>query len=292
MENEKKLYTIHFFWLAILVILLVIFFIFWRNAKSLKSSQISLKKKSESVKQIPTLTIPVLPGRFKLKTADDSFSYSVEEPINIDLYINTKNIPIIGFDLVLIYDPTRLKFDQTKSLDSDFSVSAFRSADKLSITGYQKSMKSTGKVINENKVLTLQFQPLKQGKADLKLDFKPGKSSDSNITSHEYKDILGAGEDISFNIGEKVILSLNQVKKTKTDLQLSLTDLNIPEGQCIDCFIEVKVEFVKEKAKKIETFETGGIAGVVKLQKDIFGNHIDIKKITESGVEIIVTGLK
>ncbi|OGK21535.1 hypothetical protein A3C23_04835 [Candidatus Roizmanbacteria bacterium RIFCSPHIGHO2_02_FULL_37_13b] len=289
MENENRFYR-HKFQVLILTIL-ILGLAFFLLRQFIRPSGFSSKSKEEKREVILTKTPSgvTLPGKISLRFKDDQKSYSINDNVYLYAYADSLQIPIIGYDLVLKYDKESLKFVQVKSLQDDFVVSSFSTEDALNITGIKKLSSSYGTIFDNNQLLELVFKPKKEGRANIEIDFTQGKSTDSNLTDEKATDILGSVEPTYFYVGERLALSLNQVKKTKSDLQIKLAELIVPDGQCMDCITTLKLDLMKGGQREVVNYQTGGIAGSLKLTSNNFDNHIEIMKINSSGAELIIT---
>jgi len=57
----------------------------------------------------------------------------------------------------------------------------------------------------------------------------------------------------------------------------------------MDCITTLKLDLMKGGQREVVNYQTGGIAGSLKLTSNNFDNHIEIMKINSSGAELIIT---
>lgn len=141
---------------------------------------------------VPTPT-PIRNGKLFLATKNNKTNYLMTEKINLDVVGISKNEIIAGYDIVLKYDPKKVKYiDKVNSYDL-FNL-ILRNNEKdgtITIIGYKNISQKMNAIFNNKKLLELSFAPVSKGMTKFEFLASNGSLSDSNLINGKNQDVLG-----------------------------------------------------------------------------------------------------
>lgn len=194
MENQfvssNKLTPI-FFGIIIFIILIIALQISYKNLNPVQIKNI-LPTGSALDKNIYT-------GILETKLNSQKTFFSKNEIIPIDIYGFSQNKNITGFDIVIKYDPKKIKYLSSKGILDNFVyvVKEDKKIGNLKITAFKKIDDTTSSAkLDETKLISLDFSGLVSGKHSLSMEYKKGESSDSNLITENNLDILGTVKNL------------------------------------------------------------------------------------------------
>lgn len=94
---------------------------------------------------------------------------------------------IVGWDLLVAYDPTAFDFIRAESNIDDFEIYTFKRSDYLSITAVKSLESEASSVFKNTIVASLVFQPKKTGQFAITLKDSLGKEKSNLINDKTQK---------------------------------------------------------------------------------------------------------
>ena len=129
--------------------------------------------------------------------------YTLNEPITVTVYANSDTEPITGFDVVLLYDPTKLSYSEYSLLTNAAYDSALtKQPGKIMLTGYEKGSNLIKQSFSQTPLATFTFKPQAEGNAYLKLEYISASKTDSNLINSETVDILKTVGNLEISISK------------------------------------------------------------------------------------------
>lgn len=242
-----------------------------------------VKKQAEKIS--PTVILPK--AKLYLKTKDGKTVYSQNQTIALVAYADSLNQPISGYDILLNYDQTKVKFLNQQNLLPEFQI-FIPDKNKLTITGVKKLEAKSASIFNNTPLLELNFGGLTAGPVAFNIEYTSSSKKDSNLIDDQSKDILQQVQSLNILIGQSITLLKNQeVNIPNTKLTVNLKETTIPTQPCYDCVTGVLVE-VKNDNNSFQplNFRTGGIAGDMVVQQDLFGYRFQLEEVKENQVRL------
>lgn len=152
-------------------------------------------KKEENISPLPEQK-----GVISLETENNQEIFNQDDLINLYVYASSDNQPIVGYDLVLKYDPMITEFQEHKNLLPDFQVFIKKEDDKLLITGLKSINSNSKSIFSENQIINLTFKAKSKGKARFSFEFKPNEKNESNLINEKSEDILGKTKNLEIKV--------------------------------------------------------------------------------------------
>jgi len=152
--------------------------------------------------------VPVTPvkqkdnGMIKISTKDNKRSYKVGDTVELIVTASSDKQPVIGYDVMLTYDETKLQFKESESLDSSFNMFTFTKKGKVSLTGVKRVKPAVSTVMSENPIGKLNFKATSTGPVAVTIDFISNSLKDSNLVNGKNEDVLGGVEGVDLTIGK------------------------------------------------------------------------------------------
>jgi len=178
-------------------------------------------------------------GWLKLKVKERNVT-TVFQPIILNLFADSGNNVVSGFDLVLSYSPQKVAFKQLDNLSENFEISTTNQKDRLIITGYLKPGQEKKEVFKSTLLLNITFEAKMPGRTEFKIIWEKNKKNESNLINDKTEDILNAVEGTYVDIGTKIILTKNVPVVLKGGIELTLAELESKKQDCIDCLFYEK----------------------------------------------------
>lgn len=160
--------------LAILLIALLIVLVVFLYANR---QQLNNQSSSVMVKKIESPSPAELPTALTLSLDKSQTGFSVGKPIVVTVHADSHEEDVVGFDLLVTYDQTAFSFVKAQAADSAFSLYPRNSSTHLSVTGIKKPTIKDDKPFANTPLLTLTFQPKKQGSYKFVLTPKIGRET-------------------------------------------------------------------------------------------------------------------
>lgn len=121
-------------------------------------------------------------------------------PLVVGIFASSNNVPVEGYDAVIIFDPSYLKFEEAEGKVLEFQVFPAIRENKVYITGTKKLGTTGESVFKHTQLVDLRFTALKKGSTTLKLEFQKGSKADSNIINNKAADILEKVENLDLKL--------------------------------------------------------------------------------------------
>jgi len=169
---------------TIFVYLLVIFFAVFIGT-SIFLILNNKKPLSEKETITTTMIIPTVKptqGSLNLKIENGEISLSRDKEIKIDLVADSNEKNIVGYDLVLSYDPLAFDFVKATSNLADFKIYSYKRDNYLSFLATKTLQSQTSSVFIQTKIASLVFKPIKTGKFSFSLKPLIGKDKTDLVT--------------------------------------------------------------------------------------------------------------
>ncbi len=149
-----------------------------------KPKKISLPEPQKKiVENIVSENQPSYTASFSLEKT----SFKVGEEVSLPVVLDSQGEEVVGFDLVLSFDPNLLEFKSVSSLNPDFTVSFFNAGDKVVATGVKAPGVKTSYVFSKDKVVVFSFLVKSPGKTELEILKTSGKDASQLINSASQK---------------------------------------------------------------------------------------------------------
>lgn len=213
------------------------------------------------------------------------------QPIKFEVLLDSKNYPIIGYDLVFEYDPKILKLNSFNNLLNDkFDIYKIEKDNHLFFTGIKKTNYQREIIFNQEPVLKLTWQVLAPKSTVIKLIANPGRKNDSNLIvnhNNQMEDLINKEQRILVVNGIKVQLGLDEVKRIKS-LELKLLQINLPPKNCRDCLEEIVLLVKQDTEEKKINFRFGGFAGLMINNAEAFGYNLILENFSDREATLFI----
>jgi len=131
----------------------------------------------------------------------DSAVAKVGSPFVVRVDANSKGSDIIGYDVVLKYDPTVLEFVSVNSMVSDFQIFNRVGTDNVSVTGTKAVQAKQKTVFNGTGIVSFTFKPKKATTTEISLQGIHGKLK-SKLVDVAVKSLISADDVLSVMVGK------------------------------------------------------------------------------------------
>ncbi|KKS44945.1 MAG: hypothetical protein UV09_C0052G0003 [Candidatus Gottesmanbacteria bacterium GW2011_GWA2_42_18] len=168
----------------VFVYLLIIFFAAFVGTGIflvVNNKKTTINEQAASTSIIPT-TEPTQ-GSLNLKLfGNEKISLLTGQELSIDLIADSNEKNIVGYDLVLSYDPSSFDFVKATSDLVDFKIYSYKKDSYLSLLATKILQSQTTSVFAQTKIASLVFKPLKAGKFIFSLKSLIGKDRTDLVT--------------------------------------------------------------------------------------------------------------
>lgn len=211
-DHTNKHFITLTFALCTLVFIFMIFLVFIQKnqqtilRQALFDKALSQQDKSASIQSLRQqaegglTAIPAATGRLFLTTKDNKKNYTLSEPIHLILHAHSYGHVIVGYDVVLRFDTSKIAFISAKSLNPSFDIYINKTDTVLTITGTKKLAGTTKTVLADTALAELIFTPIKTGSVAVAFDFVEGVISDSNLIDENSTDVLRSVAGLTLGI--------------------------------------------------------------------------------------------
>ena len=182
MENAENKNNIFIY---LLIVFLAIFFgtgIFLMITSGKAKSAGGTNDASSTIKEekmvIPTETPTV--GSLLLSKEFESIKINNNFTVTVSASSGQKNI--VGYDLILYYDPSVTEFIKAESLLPDFQIYSYKRENYVIITAVKGLQSQSPSVFSDNKILSFSFVGKKIGKNSLSLRSNLGNEKTKLVT--------------------------------------------------------------------------------------------------------------
>lgn len=184
--------------LVIISIIIVVIIGFARNR--VQKARHAIAPRIEQTQEQDTIT-----GRIGLSPKGSSVQYRKGQTVTIFVYADSQEQEITGYDAVLRYDTTQVKFENVKSVLEGMDVyetedAVSEEASELIITGIQSISQSEPFVFNNTALAEVTFTTLANGPIDIDVVYEPGSQRESNLITSRNQDILSTVTGITLDV--------------------------------------------------------------------------------------------
>lgn len=136
-KNNNSLGQAYFLISAFLITLISIFLLFILNINDNKKKDSERNIKIEKEKNIlPSLVLNFDQGEVKFSSIKKEFLK--EELVEVEILADSSDKEIVGYDLVISYNPEKLKFIKGESLLDSFKIYSFVEKNYVNLTGIKE----------------------------------------------------------------------------------------------------------------------------------------------------------
>lgn len=182
MENNSKKNNIFIY---LLVVFLAIFFgtgiflvISSSKAKTVDKADMTTSTIKEEKMIIPTSK----PTEGSLLLSKEFGSAKINNNFIVTVSANSGQKNIVGYDLILYYDPSSTEFIKAESLLPDFQIYSYKRGNYIVITAVKGLQSQNLSVFSESKILSFTFMGKKIGKNSLSLRSSLGNEKTNLVT--------------------------------------------------------------------------------------------------------------
>lgn len=143
-------------------------------------------------------------GELLLRVKESSADISLAKPLTIQVYANSDNKPIVGYDVILNYNPEVVSLTSNASLLTDFQSIVQKGKNNIKIVAFKNPASQKSIVFANTPLVEILFTPKRTGVSNFSLEYIPGSTKDSNLMTEESdtKDILGGVENVSVTVNK------------------------------------------------------------------------------------------
>lgn len=144
---------------------------------------------TKKVETPPSVAVTVTPtvawtrGYLSLQTAGNVTRFPAGQPVNLTVVADSGGENIVGWDLLVAYDPAAFEFIRADSILTDFKIYSFQGRDYVSLTSIKSLQSNTPAVFKKTVVASLVFQPKKKGRFTLTLKDSLGKEKTNFVNT-------------------------------------------------------------------------------------------------------------
>lgn len=139
-------------------------------------------------------------GSLTLMTKNNQEIFKKDEIINLYVYAFSNYQPIVGYDLVLKFNPQIVSFEKFINPLNDFQVFIKQKEGQLMVTGLKDINSTTNTIFLNNPLITLVFKPKAQGKNTFSLEIKPNQKYESNLINNKSEDLLENSDELTIKV--------------------------------------------------------------------------------------------
>ncbi len=175
-----------------IVILLVAFgvlllFMFTKGLKEKKS----LNKEMETTRVITQEKEPTPTEVDRLKNTKgqglssmkiDKATYTTKDIVFVTVNLDSLNKNVVGFDLIVKYDPQKLDYMRAVVLNNSFNLISRKNKGELILTGLKKLKAKDATVFSNSGLVKVSFQPKTKGETNVSVVSKMGKDISQFVT--------------------------------------------------------------------------------------------------------------
>lgn len=138
---------------------------------------------TSTIKQEEIIVPSIKPtqGSLSLKLVGEAMVTKNSE-IQINLFADSNEKNIAGYDLALSYDPSSFDFVKAESNLADFKIYTYKRDGYLSFLATKSLQSQTSAVFIQTKIASLSFKPIKAGKFNFSLKSLIGKDKTDLVT--------------------------------------------------------------------------------------------------------------
>ncbi len=196
MEPTQGNQTLKFFLLAATGILIVAGVYVYSVSRQTATTQKAAT--TEQVETVPTVVETSTMEGKQMQTGDGSMLLQVKDnqtvvvgdSVTVSVLASTVD-PIVGFDVVLNFDPQRLSYLGVQNQIEAFLLVPTSERGQVIVTGTKKLLIKEAQTVNNVSLVQVTFKAVSAGQAPFSLAFTKGATNDSNLINTQSKDVLG-----------------------------------------------------------------------------------------------------
>lgn len=153
----------------------------------------------EKEKDVVVTPTPVasLTGRVGVRVKGTQTTFRRGQQVTLFVYADSQSQPITGFDAVLRYNQTKLRFESVKSVLDGLEVyeteeEVAKDATELIVTGIQSLRIREPFVLNNTALVEVTFTVLGSGTIPVELVYEPGSERETNLITTLNQDIVNS----------------------------------------------------------------------------------------------------
>ncbi|MFN4213060.1 MAG: hypothetical protein ACK4FL_03830 [Microgenomates group bacterium] len=152
-----------------------------------KGKKTQLERLTTSSPIISPTTAVSTKGFLKLTEASGLTSFSLNQPVTLQVLADSAGEEIVGFDVLVGYDSTAFDFIKASSLLADFKVYFYKREGYVILTMIKSLKSKTPSVFRETPVLTFNFLPKKRGRFSFEIKEKIGRETTGLVNNKTKK---------------------------------------------------------------------------------------------------------
>lgn len=121
-------------------------------------------------------------------------------PSVFTVFADSAGSAMTGYDVVLLYDASKLRYVSSQSETEDFQIVPSIKENKVYITGIKNPKVTTVSKFKYTPLVSFTFQPLVRGKIGLEIEYLGDSKADSNLMNDKTEDILSEVQGLSFEV--------------------------------------------------------------------------------------------
>ena len=200
MENQKSNKTKIIISVSISLFLLLAVFGWWLlKTNSKMSNQSKTEVTTDAQKdQVEIEKVRELP-KGKMSFVADKSVYSIGDTITIKVMTDSALLPLVGYDVLLSQNPNITFVDFTSMLSDFDAIKSVSTSDiLLTVAKHLDALRPT--TLKGEVIATITYKASKVGSVDLKPEFVPFATTDSNLMDDKSTDLLGEVKGVMFEI--------------------------------------------------------------------------------------------
>lgn len=226
-------------------------------------------------------------GMLTLRDADRSAVFRKGERIPLTVIADSSQQPIVGYDVVIQFDPDTVIYREAVNRQDDFQLLPAAQKNRVILTGTKKLDIKAGTVFNSAILADLTFEATSEGPAAFSIVYEKGKTNDSNLMTETNEDILGKTQSDIIGVGETITLQ----KGIETPIDngaatVTLMDAVKQAQPCVDCMDTADLQVMKDGKTEQATFRFGGIAGFMEADAEAFDYVFHVDNVASGSVRL------
>lgn len=277
--------------IIILVIFLTLVGIMYRLSRTLEKKRVESDNiNAPLITLAPALSqgpVSEMTGLVKLVTQGQVSAYVPNDQITVLVEASTPDTPVIGYDIVIPYNPEIMSYSSAQSSDERFTLIANQKNNTLVITGVKKPEHKEKITLSSTVLAKVTFKALRKAHYEMKPLFGLNKTNDTNLMSEKGNDITGKVQGMAINIGTPVTVTKDKNVSIDGGLELLLTSTTTIPKNCADCMETTQLEVINGGARQTISYRFGGFAGFHQNSQEAFNTIFVVTKITDGAVSLI-----
>lgn len=156
------------------------------QTESNQDSATTVKEDVATLKQENLVMPTVAPTEGSLSLTTKAESYTVSDTVMVDLEGQSQGKNIVGYDVIIYYDPLSFEFIEAKSSLSDFKIYSYNRGNYLLLTAVKSLDSQTPTILGaadkNQPMASVSFKPKKTGKFNFSLRQSAGQDVTDLVT--------------------------------------------------------------------------------------------------------------